>query len=219
MRREVLLAICVGLGTACGDSGAGRGKHVGSAEDGLAACSYFESGIVSRVFAIEPERITYKRSLPLKRAGHVLCSAYWEKPDKAEMEARYQAEIQEWAKSIGSADRKAQPRFPNIGNEISITLLNQQYDSAEDAVASLDSAVATLSKGIAVTAGGQQRTVQTEFADWVDGVGDKAIFTDKGALLIAHDGRRMTLSVRVADDPAANRQLSVEFAQAFFNDG
>ncbi len=53
------------------------------------------------------------------------------------------------------------------------------------------------------------------FGDWIDGVGDKAIFTDRGDLMIAADGTQITISVSAMDSSELDQEKAIELAQIF----
>jgi hypothetical protein len=99
------------------------------------------------------------------------------------------------------------------GNEVSLTIMKDTYDSPEAAVSSLESAVTTLTEGVTVEAQGREVTVKSGFGDWVEGVGDRAI-TKKRAVMAASNGRRFTIGVSVVDDDAENQAQAIELARA-----
>jgi len=177
------------------------------------SCAMFENDVIPELFGIDAALITYRRSIPVKRVGHVVCSANWEKPDKAELESAFNEKIQEWGRGMASGKKEPMPKPPRMDNRVSLTLVATQFDSAAAAVASLEDSVATLEKGVTTNVGGKDYTVQSDFGDWLDNVGDKAIFTDKGELLVAYNGKRISVVVNVSDDPAADRNLAIELAK------
>jgi hypothetical protein len=67
-----------------------------------------------------------------------------------------------------------EPKPPASQYQVSLTILDHSFDSPADTVASLESAVATLSEGVTVEVGGEDHTAQADFDGWVQGVGDKA---------------------------------------------
>ena len=76
-----------------------------------------------------------------------------------------------------------------------LTILGTVYDTAEEAVASLESTVATSGSG-----------------DWVEGVGDRA-FQNETSVQVAAKAQRFTVSVSIADDPAGNQERTLELAR------
>lgn len=98
------------------------------------------------------------------------------------------------------------------GNEASLTIMGTSYDSPEAAVASLESAVTTLTEGVTVDVQGEERTVKSGFGNWVEGVGDRAI-TKKRSVLVAANGRRFTAAVRASDEDSENQALAIELAR------
>jgi len=198
---------------ACGpadSSAATEDNAAGVSED---SCAAFESGIVSELFGVDASLVSYRRSVPVKSAGHVLCSANWENPDKAELQAEYTKKLQEWSRNMTTGKKEPMPKSPNMDAWVSLTLVATRFDSAAAAVASLEDAVATLSKGVTVSVAGKDYEKKTSFGDWLDNVGDKAVFSDSGELLVADDGKRFAVLVKVAGDPEANHEQAINLAR------
>jgi len=185
----------------------------GAGEVSEESCATFESGVIPELFGVDAALISYRRSIPVKRVGHVVCSATWDKPDKAELESAFNEKIQEWGRGMASGKKEPMPKPPRMDNRVSLTLVATRFDSADAAVASLEDSVATLQKGVTTTVGGKEYTVQSDFGDWIDNVGDKAIFTDKGELMVAYNGKRISVTVGVSDDPAEDRSQAIELAR------
>lgn len=177
------------------------------------SCAGFENGLVSDLFDVDTAQISYRRSIPVKRAGHVVCLATWERPDRAELESAYMEEIQEWTRGKTTGKKDPMPKPARLDNTVSITLLATQFDSADAAVTSLENAVAALEKGVTTNVGGKDYTAQHDFGDWIDNLGDKAIFNETGELLVAYKGKRFSVNVRVSDDPAEDRSKAIELAK------
>lgn len=176
------------------------------------ACVMLEDGVVPELFGVDPSQITYQRSIPVKRAGHVVCSAGWDYPDKAELEAAYTQSVQQWGRDMATGKKEPMPQMPSLAASVSITLMATRYDSVEAAVAGLEGSVNSLQKGVTVTVGGKDYTTQEDFGDWIDNVGDKAIFTAKGELLVAYNGSRFSVNVAVSDDPAVDQDQTLLLA-------
>lgn len=177
------------------------------------SCAAFENGVVPALFGVDAGLISYRRSIPVKRVGHVVCLASWERPGRAELEAAYTQKVQEWARGNATGKKEPMPKPARLENSVSITLVATEFDSADAAVSSLESTVASLEKGITTNVGGKDYTVQSDFGEWIDAVGDKAIFTDKDELLLAYNGRRYAVNVGVSDDSAENRKLAIDLAR------
>jgi hypothetical protein len=177
------------------------------------SCAVLENGMVPEMFGVDAALVSYRRSVPVKSAGHVLCHAGWDNPDKAEMDEAYTKKLQEWTRNQLSGKKEPMPKPPNSVAEVSVTLVSTRFDSAAAAVASLEDAVATLSKGVTVNVGGRDYTEKTSFGDWLDGVGDKAIFSESGELLVAAGDKRFSVLVKVSDDPARNRENAIALAK------
>lgn len=176
------------------------------------SCAVFENGMVPELFGIDAALVSYRRSVPAKRAGHVVCIASWDNPGKAEMEAAYAQNLQEWSRNMATGKKEPMPKSPSAVAQVSVTLMATRFDSDAAAVASLEEAVASLSKGVTVNVAGKDYEKKTEFGEWLDNVGDKAIFSDKGELLVASGGKRFSVTVSVSDDAEADREIAVALA-------
>jgi len=212
MKTVVLFAVIAGL--AAWESAPANypasDNPAGVSED---SCAALENGMVPETFDIDASLVSYRRSVPVKSVGHVVCSASWENPDKAAMDAAYMQKLQDWTRNKTSGKKEPMPKPPNSVAQVSVTLVATHFDSDAAAVASLEDAVATLSKGVKVNVGGKEYEKKTSFGDWLDGVGDKAVFSDSGELLVADDGKRFSVSVRVSEDPDADREHAIALAR------
>ena len=212
MRTVVLCALITGLvvwGASLADYPAADTPS-GVSED---SCAVLENGMVPETFGVDASLVSYRRSVPVKSVGHVVCSASWENPDKAAMDAAYMKKLQDWTRDKMAGKKEPMPEAPNSVAQISVTLVATRFDSPAAAVTSLEDAVATLSKGVKVNVGGQEYEKKSSFGDWLDDVGDKAIFSDSGELLVAAGGKRFSVSVRVSDDPEADRGHAIALAR------
>lgn len=176
-------------------------------------CAIVEDGVIPELFGVDPEQVSYRRSIPVKRAGHVVCSAGWDNPDKAELEAAYAMEIQEWTRGKGAGKSDPMPKTPKLAASVSVTLMATEFDSADAAIADLESSVARLQKGITMNISGKDYTTQENFGDWIDNVGDKAVFSEKGELLVAYKGTRFSVVVAVSNDSLADRDKALLVAE------
>ena len=190
-----------------------RGEKPEVATEGLEGCEIFDTGLVIDIFEVDPSVVTYDRSIPVKSAGHLVCSAHWDKPNKEELDKAYSDAIQEWARNMTKPDRKPQPKYPQVDNRVSLTLTANSFDSPDEAVASLENTIETLSKGVTFKVAGKDHETKMAFGEWLDGVGDKAIFTDKGALMVAYDAQIFTVNVSVMGDKSQDREKALELAQ------
>jgi len=189
------------------------GKPPATHVEGTEGCVVFDSGLVPELFGVDPAIVTYRRSMPVRSAGHVVCSANWDKPDKDELDKAYSEAIMAWAKSKARGEKIPQPKPPIGTSSVSLTLVADVFDSNEAAVENLESAVATLTKGISVEVGGKTHETKMSFGEWMDEPGDKAIFSNKGELLVAADGRRISVNVSAMADEEQDRQKAIEVAQ------
>lgn len=211
MRSVVLCAVTAGL-VACGAALAdypASDNPAGVSED---SCAVLENGMVPETFGVDAALVSYRRSVPVKSVGHVVCSASWDNPDKAAMDAAYMKKLQDWTRNKASGKNEPMPNQPNSVAQVSVTLVATRFDSSAAAVASLEDAVATLSKGVKVNVGGKDYEKKTSFGDWLDNVGDKAVFSDSGELLVADDGKRFSVLVKVSGDPDTDREHAIALA-------
>ena len=192
-----------------------RIKDGGSMDEaeGTEGCRVFNSGLIEDFFQTGETVVSYKESIPSRRSGHVVCFARWDKPNKEALKQAYQEALMEWAKTMASPDKKPQPKPESGENEVSLTLVANSFDSADEAVASLEDTVTTLTEGISFEVGGKQHETKMTFGPWVDGVGDKAIFSDKGGLMFANAGKRYSLKVAAMANKEQNQQKAIELAQ------
>ncbi|MGD2070098.1 MAG: hypothetical protein PVI57_15600 [Gemmatimonadota bacterium] len=97
--------------------------------------------------------------------------------------------------------------------EVALTILKDRFDSPEAAVASLESAVETLSAGRTVEVGGRTRTIQVDFEPFIDRVGDQAAWAPRlNELSVAHRGTRFAVTVTGMGGPEGNRAKAIETA-------
>ena len=176
-------------------------------------CAIVEDGVIPELFEVDPALVSYRRSIPVKRVGHVVCSAGWDYPDKAELEAAYTESVQEWGRGMAAGKKEPMPKMPPLVASVSVTLMATQYDSTSAAIADLESSVNSLQEGITVTVSGKDYTTQIDFGDWIDNVGDKAIFSDKGELMVAYNGVRFSVNVAVSGDSDVDRDQSIALAK------
>jgi len=175
-------------------------------------CAVIEDGVIPELFGVDPVQVSYRRSIPVKRVGHVVCIASWDYPDKAEREAAFTQKMQEWGRGKATGSKEPMPKMSKLEASVSITLMATEYDSADAAIADLETSVARLQEGITVTVAGKEHTTQVDFGDWIDSVGDKAVFSDKGELLVAYNGRRFSVNVAVSDDPEEDQEQALLLA-------
>jgi hypothetical protein len=185
----------------------------GSDEVSEETCAIIEDGVIPELFGVDPEQVSYRRSIPVKRVGHVVCLASWDYPDRAEREAAFQQKIQEWGRGKATGSKEPMPKMSKLTASASVTLIATEYDSADAAIADLETSVARLQEGITVNVSGKDYTTQADFGDWIDTVGDRAIFSEKGELLVAFNGRRIAVNVSSSDDPAADQELALLLAE------
>lgn len=183
------------------------------------SCAMFENGVVPELSGIDAALIIYRRAIPVKRAGHVVCIATWDRPDKAEMESAYTEKVQEWGRGMATGKKEPMPKPPRLENRMSLTLVATQFDSAEAAVTSLEDSVALLEKGVTTNVAGKDYTVQSDFGEWIDNVGDKAIFNENGEFMFAYNGKRFSVTVAISDDPAVDRNKAIELAKRVMESG
>lgn len=188
------------------------GKPLGGTE-GTEGCRIFDSGLIEGFFNTGESEIAYTSSIPVRSAGHVVCFARWDKPNKEQLEKAFQVAMMEWGKARASGDKQPMPKMTSGTNEVSLTLVASSFDSVDDAVASLEGTVATLSEGVSFKVEGKQHETKMQFGPWIEGVGDKAIWSDKGGLNFAYDAKRYTINVSVYGDEEENREAAIGLAK------
>lgn len=154
---------------------------------GEAACDLLRSGVLAGAFGAAAASASFtpgSRYVP-----NVLCTARWD-------------------------GAKGAPAGAAPGHEASLTILDRSFASPAAAVASLESSVAELSKGVTVEVKGRKHTSRVEFEGWLDGVGDKATWAPKPReLSVAHRGVRFAVAVRGFGDAAESKARAIDLAR------
>jgi hypothetical protein len=189
------------------------GEKPDSDSQGAEGCEILESGLVPDHFGVDPAIVNYRSSVPVRSAGHVVCSAFWDKPNKAELDQAYTEALMEWTQNKVKGEKTPMPKPVSGESRVSLTLVADSFDSSDAAVANLESAVETLSKGISVEVGGKTHETKMSFGEWIDGLGDAAIFSEKGELLVAAKAKRFSVNVEVTGDDATDRATAMELAR------
>ena len=183
------------------------------------ACELFRTVLVDVVLEVAAEAVTYQ---PMQSAAvpSAVCLAGWDKPDKEEMEAACKQSMLDHSTRLVQAMQRREdfdepiPTCPPTSNSITFAISKPVHDSAEEAVASLESGVGQLSEGIDFEVQGESRTVRVLFDGWIEGVGDRAAWaSEAGELAVASGGVRFGVTVRVLDDPEENKALAIELAR------
>tara|TARA_R110000751_G_scaffold91266_2_gene178774 strand:- start:684 stop:1244 length:561 start_codon:yes stop_codon:yes gene_type:complete len=181
------------------------------------ACDKLKSGILVDVFGSDASIATFREGS--KYVPHKLCTASWDKPNHQELtKAVTQYETQKaMAKMLKQEFNKIAP--PAAGYSVSLTIIDQIFDSPQDAVASLENTVTELSKGVNVTVKGKVHTTQVEFNDWIEDIGNKAIWAPKlGELQVADNNGRFAVTVKGFSDASQNLSKAVNLAKQIVND-
>lgn len=161
---------------------------------GAIACDVLSSGALEDAFG--PEAAGASLRPGSKYVPHALCTATWDKPDAEALQTAY-AEY-EMKKMMAKATKQPfdEPQPPPPGFTVSLTLIDEAFDSPEAAVASLESAVEQLTEGVTVTVQGKEHTTRVEFGDWIEDLGDLAVWAaGPGELQVAHAGSRFAVGV------------------------
>jgi hypothetical protein len=187
---------------ACGAAQAGS-PHAASDPK---TCAILKSGIVDKILRADAP-VTYRPGT----GRNDFCIAKWERPDKAERSAAYQAQIRKWATDPKRSEKM--PSHPNLFRSVDLTIADRKFKSPHDAVVALESSVKALNKGVAVEIEGRKHTVQLEAGKWIDGVGDRAVERNPNGIQVAHRGMIFTVHVNVADDVSENQRLAVAVAK------
>ncbi len=154
-----------------------------------------------------------------KYVPHGLCTATWDKPDAEALQAAStQYEMNRMmAKATGKPFEEPEP--PSSRFTVSLTLINQAFDSSEAAIASLEDAVQRLTEGVTVEVRGKEHTTQVDFDDWIDGLGDRAIWAPKASeLSVADSGYRYAISVTGYAEGDDNRERAEQLARRLIED-
>ncbi len=183
-----------------------RGK--GSGYDGPNPCERLSAGVISAGLGITVAAVKTQQGSFAKE----VCTATWDKPNAAALQARQQQDMLRMMKERMAAQREGREIPPikviRTDNEVTLTYGRQVYKSKAEAGAALQSAMAVLTKGITrtvdVKVGDNKRSETATFqADSVpvDGLGDQAYWTQKLGQLAVLDGKGFFfLSVRLDDD-------------------
>lgn len=176
------------------------------------ACDKLKSGLLVDIFGSEASAATFR--LGSKYVPHKLCTASWDKPEHQELtKAITQFETQKAMAKILKQEFN-QPPPPAASYSVSLTIIDQVFDSLEEAVASLENTVTELSKGVNVTVKGKVHTTQVEFNDWLDDIGNKAIWAPKlNELQVADNNRRFAVTVKGNNDASQNLSNAIALAR------
>jgi len=154
---------------------------------GEAACDLLRSGVLADAFGAVAASASYRPGS--RYVPNVLCTASW-------------------------AGTKGTAAGSPPGHEVSLTILDRSFPSRTAAVASLESSVAELSKGVTVEVKGRSHTSRVEFEGWLEGVGDKAAWAPKPReLSVAHGGVRFAVAVRGFGDAAEEKARAIDLAR------
>lgn len=154
---------------------------------GEAACDLLRAGVLVETFGAVAASASYRPGS--RYVPNVLCTASW-------------------------AGAKGTPAGSSPGHEATLTILDRSFPSRAAAVASLESSVAELSKGVTVEVKGRKHTSRVEFEGPVEGVGDKAAWAPKPReLSVAHGGVRFAVTVRGFGDAGEEKARAVDLAR------
>ncbi len=181
-------------------------------ERGELACSVLRGGVLREVFGAEAGAAELSPGGPF--VPHGLCTATWDKPDAdALREARTRHQVEKMKASMGKRSFD-EPTPPAPNYSVSLTLLMERFDSPAAAVTSLENAVKQLTEGITVEVAGRKRRTQVDFDDWIDGLGDRAIWAPKmSELSVANNGYRFAIGVSGFGDADVNRERAEALAR------
>ncbi|MCB1009322.1 MAG: hypothetical protein KDB94_10555 [Acidobacteria bacterium] len=191
------------------------GEKVTETESGRNPCDMLRAVDLAATFDVEASAIEFRPSF----TSHPLCTATWNLPNAAELQAKQGEVMMDYMKRKAAAQSKREPfdeKIPILRTDASasLTVVNQEFDSPEEAVAFLENAVATLGKGITTEVMGKKHTTQIAYDDWMSGVGDRAAWAPKlSELSVAADGVVFHVSVRASQDAAENQNRAIEIAK------
>jgi len=191
------------------------GEKVTETDSGRNPCDILRSVGVGETFGVDPSAIEYRPSF----TSHPLCSANWSLPNAEELQAKQGEVMMDYMKRKMAAQAKKEPfdeKMPILRTDagVSLTIVNQEFDSPAAAAAFLESNVATLEKGITVEVRGKKHTTQVQYDDWLSGVGDRAAWAPKlSQLSVAAKGVVYHVTAEVTDDAAENQARAIELAR------
>lgn len=191
------------------------GEKVTETDSGRNPCDVLRSVGVGEIFGVDPSAIEYRPSF----TSHPLCSARWSLPNAEELEAKQGEVMMDYMKRKMAAQSKKEPfdeKIPILRTDagVSLTIVNQEFDSPAAAAAFLESSVATLEKGITVEVQGKEHTTRVDYDDWMPGVGDRAAWAPKlSQLSVAAKGVVFHVTAEITDDAAENRSRAIELAR------
>lgn len=138
-------------------------------------CEILDDALLRKHFEVGEAEIN--RS-PGKYSPHPLCTASWEKPNAAELEAQRQDQMSDYLMKKMQGEDVDMPSFRTT-DEVSLTINSSAFDSADEARQAFESAMGRLEEGITVSAGEDMDvTVQADMEP-VDGIGLDARWVPK----------------------------------------
>ncbi|MDX1585053.1 MAG: hypothetical protein R3338_15755 [Thermoanaerobaculia bacterium] len=150
-------------------------------------CEVLDDELIRAHFEIA-EGIEIRRS-PSKYSPHPLCTVTWDKPNAEELEQK-RTEMMMERMQARMRGEEVEGSMIRSTNEVSLTLYEPTFDSADDARSSFDSSMNRLQEGFSASHEDVEMTFQADL-DPVEGVGDKAMWAAKMHQLSVVDGNQI----------------------------
>lgn len=212
---------------ACGDgedsgdvsasSGASAEVSSRSGEGGdLDPCRLLGGGLLSGAVGVDETVIEFDPG----GGAHPYCEATWRQANADRLQAEHDRQMEQWLERRMEASRQGKPfdeTMPRLRteNKVMLTVAGAQFPDDAAAVSALESVVERLGKGVTAEAGGTEAVFQSDYGEWIEGLGDRAAWNGRmSQVSVAARGTLFHLSVRVADEEAENRKLALELARA-----
>lgn len=198
----------------CGDSGnaesaAAKASERTAATEQPAPCELMTDALLGRHLEFAADA-TISRS-PSKYSPHPLCTVSIPKPNAAELEKAREAAMADYLQRKLRGEDVKLPSL-NTNYEVSLTLL-QPAESAAQAQANLDSAMAMLARGITGGTEDIEVTIQAD-VEPVTGVGDKAMWAPRLHQLSLADGPQVFhVTVNTGEGDSADREKAIAIAR------
>ncbi len=175
-------------------------------------CDVLRSGVLLDVFGSAADAAVLEPAASYM--PQAMCTAAWDKPNREELElARADYDSRQVSAMIQRREFD-EPPPPGPGFEVTLTIINRRYDSAEAAVTSLEGTVTSLTVAGTVYTRDREDSPPLVFEGFIDGVGDRAGWAPRlNELSAAYAGVRYAVAVRGFADEAENKEMAIELAR------
>lgn len=147
-------------------------------------CDVLDDELIRAHFTVtEGAEISRK---PSKYSPYPLCTVSWRKANADEIEAQSGAAMSDYLQRKMRGEDVKMP-IARTNNEVSLTIVDSDFASADDARRTFEASMKMLSDGITRSHEGTEVTIQADLTP-VDGVGDKALWAPTMRQLSVVDG-------------------------------